>query len=176
MKHGFQVLDEIQKVIEVPLKFIHVIRNPFDNIATKVLKNLDARDNARDQSFKVSFDWFLLSLADDNWHPKFLPNEYKMNYKAIIPLSPFIINWYLSFLENRQQCITYNSFRGHWKCVNRGTTQGSVSGPYLLSIFINDSEISIDNHPALFKHADHSTLIVPVRSNGHCRRYLVDQF
>ena len=80
MKHGFQVLDEIQKLIKIPLKFIHVIRNPFDNIATKVLQNLDARDNARDQNFKVSFDRFLLSLADDNLHPKFLPNEYKMDY------------------------------------------------------------------------------------------------
>ena len=52
-------------------------------------------------------------------------------------------------------------------CVNRGTTQGSVSGPYLFSIFIDDLEISIDNHPALFKYADDSTVIVPVWSNGH---------
>ena len=80
MNHGFQVLDEIQQFIKVPLKFIHVIRNPFDNIATKVLKNLDARDNARDQNFKVSFDRLLPSLPGDNWHPKFLPNEYKMDY------------------------------------------------------------------------------------------------
>ena len=55
-----------------------------------------------------------------------------------VSLNPFIINWCLSFLENRQQCIIYNSFQGQWKCVNRGTTQGNVSGPYLFSIFIND--------------------------------------
>ena len=60
--------------------------------------------------------------------------------------------------------------------MNKGTTRGSVSGPYLFSIFINDLEISIDNHPALFKYAEDSTLIVPVRSNGHCRMDLVDQF
>ena len=60
--------------------------------------------------------------------------------------------------------------------MNRGTTQGSVTGPYFFSIFINDLEISIDNHPPLFKYADDSTLIVPVWTNGHCRTDLVDQF
>ena len=39
-----------------------------------------------------------------------------------------------------------------------------------------DLEISIDNHPALFKYTDDSTLIVPIWSNGHCRTDLVDQF
>ena len=40
-----------------------------------------------------------------------------LSYKLKDPfINPFIINWYLSFLENRQQCIIYNSFQGQWKC------------------------------------------------------------
>ena len=106
-------------------------------------------------------------------------NHELLSYKLKdVLLNAFIINWYLSFLENRQQCIIYNSFQGQSKCVNIlcGTTQGSVSGPYLSSISINDLENSIDNHPALFKYTDDSTLVVPVWSNGHCCTDLVDQF
>ena len=51
---NLKLLEEIETTLETQLKFIHVIRNPFDNIATKLLRNLDARDMARDkQNFKV---------------------------------------------------------------------------------------------------------------------------
>ena len=48
-----------------------------------------------------------------------------------LPLSPYIINWYQSFLVDRKQRISSNNYIGDWKIVNKGTTQGSVSGPYL---------------------------------------------
>ena len=45
-----------------------------------------------------------------------------------------------------------------------GTTQGSVSGPYLFNVFINDLEINLKGRPALLEYADDSTIIVPLSS------------
>ena len=48
-------------------------------------------------------------------------------------LNPYVLNWYLSFRKGRQQRVESNGFLGEWKVVNKGTTQGSVSGPHLLN-------------------------------------------
>ena len=84
------------------------------------------------------------SKAFDCVNHEMLSNKLKR-----LPLDPHIINWYLSFLDNRQQRVVYSSFEGQWKKINRGTTQGSVSGPYLFNIFINDLELVLGNQPAL---------------------------
>ena len=42
-----KVLEEISKTVQVPLKFIHVTRNPFDNISTMMLRALGSRDEVR---------------------------------------------------------------------------------------------------------------------------------
>ena len=93
-----------------------------------------------------------------------------------LSLNRNIVNWYLRFLENRQQQVVNYGFTGQWKPVNKGTTQRSVSGLYLFNIFINDLELEIDNKTVLFKYADDSTIIVPVWSNGQCHSNLVGQF
>ena len=77
-------------------------------------------------------------------------------------LNPYLINWYLSFLKNRKQRLVFRGKVFRWHCVNNSTTQGSVSGPYLFNLFIND--LNIDSNPMthLIKYADGTTIQVKI--------------
>ena len=48
------ILEEINQVVQVPMKFIHVTRNPFDNIATMMLRAIGKRNAVREEGAKVS--------------------------------------------------------------------------------------------------------------------------
>ena len=65
--------------------------------------------------------------------------------RAKLPINPYIINLSLDFLKDRQQRVIHNTFKGTWRMVNKGTSQGTVSGLHLFKIFLNDLEMSQDN-------------------------------
>ena len=46
------------------------------------------------------------------------------------------LNWYHSFLHERQQRVSSSNHVCTWKAVNKGTTQGSFSGPCLFNVFV----------------------------------------
>ena len=49
----FSILEELNKTVGIPLKFLHVIRNPFDVISTWVLRLFNARLQVNDGTTKV---------------------------------------------------------------------------------------------------------------------------
>lgn len=49
----FAILKELNETLGIPLKFLHVIRNPFDVISTWVLRIFKARLKVNDGKTKV---------------------------------------------------------------------------------------------------------------------------
>jgi len=52
---GTAAIYEMEEKLGVKVKFIHVVRNPFDNIATFVLRHRDIQARSADPNIKVTY-------------------------------------------------------------------------------------------------------------------------
>ena len=74
---------------------------------------------------------------DSVWHPALF-------HKLISAgLSPCFARWTQSFLSDRRACVVYQNHTSRSFRVRRGVPQGSVVGPVLFSLFINDLPASL---------------------------------
>jgi len=135
-------------------------------IQDHILSNLDKSDCTAVRVFAMDF-----SKAFDSIKHNLLSDKLKC-----LKLNPYIINWYINFLKDRQQRVTCDDYLGNWKYVNKGTTQGSVSGPYLFNIFIDDLALVQGSKAALYKYADDTTIISPVFKDSDDAGSLVRRF
>ena len=79
-------------------------------------------------------------------------------------LNPYIINWIISFLDNRKQRVILDGKITGYVDIKRGVPQGTVLQPFLFSLMVNDIGL-VDLNNGIVKYADDVTITVPIRRN-----------
>ena len=79
---AIDILKEIMQTLQVPLRFIHIVRNPFDNIATMTLRETGTREAVIEEGMQVRnvVDILTLNLVTFIWRHievNWVPNPHK---------------------------------------------------------------------------------------------------
>ena len=116
---------------------------------------------ALDQGFEVCVVFFDISKAFDT-----VPHLALLNKLQEIGLDPYLIRWIRNFLCQRSQFVCIDGNSSHSLPVISGVPQGSVLGPLLFVLYINDvvSTISDESDVNMFMFADDIALYRIIRS------------
>ena len=74
-----------------------------------------------------------------------------------------LLSWFRSYLANRKQRFIKEGFHSNWENTEAGVPQGSILGPYLFLIYINDIVKDINCNIRLF--ADDTSLFTVFENN-----------
>ena len=81
--------------------------------------------------------------------------------KKVPDINPYIVNWVIDFLKGRQQRVWVGKVMAPFLAVNRGVPQGTVVGPVLLTIMVNDTSPTSQG-TLMTKYADDIMCSIPV--------------
>jgi len=93
---------------------------------------------------------------------------YKLNHYGIRGTEN---DWFKSYLSNRKQFVTINGVKSEEEIVQHGVPQGSVLGPLLFLLYINDLHNAI-KHCSTIHFADDTSLILKNKSLKQLKKYL----
>ena len=88
----------------------------------------------------------------------------KLRYYGIQGIA---LNWFQSYLTKRSQYVQYNDTSSSIREIETGVPQGSILGPLLFIIYMNDIHTVSDKFSFIL-YADDTTLISPLCSFSHC--------
>ena len=77
-----------------------------------------------------------------------------------------LLNWFKDFLTGKCQCVKINSVLSSWTHVSSGVPQGSVLGPLMFALYINDLSSLVYSQLLMF--ADDIKLYRRIRSVKDC--------
>ena len=130
---------------------------PSRSCTTQLLEVLDAWTQAVDRGEATDVIYLDFQKAFDS-----VPHARLLEKLKSYGISGSVLRWIQAFLSDRTQQVLVEGERSRWSAVTSGVPQGSVLGPLLFLLYINDMPDFVQTSVKLF--ADDSKLYGPVDS------------
>ena len=128
---------------------------PGDSTVNQLVDVYNTFCKALDEGKELRAIFCDISKAFDRvWHRGLL---FKLQYVGI---SGMLLQWFTDYLHNRKQRVVLPGANSDWTAVNSGVPQGSILGPLLFLLYINDIVENINSSIRLF--ADDTSLYIIV--------------
>ena len=119
----------------------------------QLLKVLDEWTSLLEQGGQIDVIYTDLEKAFDKVHHDILIHKLKM-----IKINDKVLAWIINFLKHRRQRVKIEDECSDWTPVVSGIPQGSVLGPLLFIIYINDMVKASQNGSEVYLYADDSKI------------------
>ena len=146
-------------------KFIDFRQHGFVGSKSCTTNLLDFCDNiARNMNNKVRTDvvYFDFSKAFDSVHHDIILKKLKYDYG----IDGLLLNFICNYLKEREQTVVLGNCKSSPKNVLSGVPQGSILGPLLFVLFINDLHRGLSNDTSIALYADDTKIWRAIKNEG----------
>ena len=86
-----------------------------------------------------------------------LSHDHILSKLSLYGCDGITLQWFNSYLKNRSQIVQINNTKSSREHIKYGVPQGSILGPLIFILFINDIVFEVE-YSKLYMYADDSTL------------------
>ena len=134
---------------------------PGHSCQTQLLSTIHSWAKSMDNRNSVHAIFLDFSKAFDS-----VPHQRLLLKVSCIGIRGKLLEWIKNFLVNRKQRVIFNGSQSGWKPVLSGVPQGSILGPLLFLVYINDIHQNLSSPVSLF--SDDCTLYHEISSSQDC--------